>query len=39
MGTFEDGLNSFCIVLFLQDYGCQGMEYNKLNVISTENLI
>lgn len=37
--AFEVGLNSFCIMLFLQDYRCQGMEYDSSDVNSNYNLI
>ena len=31
MGTFEVGLNAFCIILWLQAYGGQGVECGGLN--------
>ena len=31
MGTFEVGLNAFCIMLWLQAYGNQGVECDGLN--------
>ena len=31
MGTFEVGLKAFCIMLWLQAYEGQGVEYGGLN--------
>ena len=31
MGTLEVGLNAFCIMLWLQAYGGQGVECGSLN--------
>jgi hypothetical protein len=31
METFEVGLNKFYIIIWLQAYGCQGMEDSSLN--------
>lgn len=31
MGTSEVGLDAFCIVIWLQDYGGQGVECDGLN--------
>lgn len=39
MGTFEIELNAFCILILLQEYGAQGVEYDSLNVIGPHNLI
>jgi hypothetical protein len=33
MGSFEVGLNSFCIMIHLPAYGSQGVECGGLNVI------
>ena len=37
-GTFEIGLNAFCIMILLQAYGDQGMEDGSLDVTGPHNL-
>ena len=39
MGTFEIGLNVFCIMILLQTYGGHGVECARLNVISSHKPI
>lgn len=39
MGTFEAGLNAFCVMIFLQAYGDQGVECGSLNDIGSHNFI
>lgn len=39
METFEVGLNVFCVVLWLQAYGGQGVEYGGLNETSPYRII
>ena len=39
MGTFEVGRNAFCIMILLQTYGDQGVQWDSLNVIDLHKLI
>ena len=38
MVSFEIQLNAFCIMILLQTYGSQGLEYGGLNVVGPCNL-